>query len=412
MDRDELLARMLATSVSDRPLADWPEVLSDYAQSLAALKEKLSPREIEALVRAGARDRVALRDRGVVDMHQQVAGGEDREGIGEDGLHAVAGILDAGGDVADLEERRVVILAADGPHFSSGHDLRDGSKMRDFEPVSCWGGYNLPGTDLWVGDYTIQPENGGVGVFAHEFGHQLSLSHEGDSTPPWCPLYPSLMNYAFSYSLGGDGNAIRFSDGRFAGVSLEESKLVERLPFAYADLKYLEAPPFRFPLKEDGANATMIDSDNVLLLHPPPGTRGFSFKNATRPRLGSLSKQNGFVAATINYFDKPVTPEFTTYFENTIKPVTLKAGACTLAYFITEDSPNTFPQLPVREGEHAFVWFAGFPDSEAFKTYLTRLRESQLWTAEIEPLLSKTLQGKPEVLRLTPTPRSWLTGIP
>lgn len=54
MDRDELLARMLATSVSDRPLADWPEVLSDYAQSLAALKEKLSPWEIEALVRAGA----------------------------------------------------------------------------------------------------------------------------------------------------------------------------------------------------------------------------------------------------------------------------------------------------------------------------------------------------------------------
>src|SRR4030095_5207923 len=27
----------------------------------------------------------------------------------------------------------------------------------------------------WVGDYTIQPENGGVGVFAHEFGHDLGL---------------------------------------------------------------------------------------------------------------------------------------------------------------------------------------------------------------------------------------------
>ena len=33
----------------------------------------------------------------------------------------------------------------------------------------------MPGTGLWVGDYTIEPENGGVGVFAHEFGHDLGL---------------------------------------------------------------------------------------------------------------------------------------------------------------------------------------------------------------------------------------------
>ena len=43
-------------------------------------------------------------------------------------------------------------------------------------PEGCHlGGYNLPGTNLWVGDYTIEPENGGVGVFAHEFGHDLGL---------------------------------------------------------------------------------------------------------------------------------------------------------------------------------------------------------------------------------------------
>lgn len=43
-------------------------------------------------------------------------------------------------------------------------------------PAGCHlGGYNLPGTNLWVGDYTIMPEDGGVGVFAHEFGHDLGL---------------------------------------------------------------------------------------------------------------------------------------------------------------------------------------------------------------------------------------------
>jgi immune inhibitor A len=46
----------------------------------------------------------------------------------------------------------------------------------DFGPVNCHlGGYKLPGTDLWAADYTIEAENGGVGVFAHEFGHDLGL---------------------------------------------------------------------------------------------------------------------------------------------------------------------------------------------------------------------------------------------
>ena len=30
-------------------------------------------------------------------------------------------------------------------------------------------------TGVWAYDYTVQPENGGLGVFAHEFGHDLGL---------------------------------------------------------------------------------------------------------------------------------------------------------------------------------------------------------------------------------------------
>ncbi len=37
------------------------------------------------------------------------------------------------------------------------------------------GGIQVGDSDLWIGDYTIEPENGGVGVFAHEFGHDLGL---------------------------------------------------------------------------------------------------------------------------------------------------------------------------------------------------------------------------------------------
>ncbi|KAA3637614.1 MAG: M6 family metalloprotease domain-containing protein [Armatimonadetes bacterium] len=37
------------------------------------------------------------------------------------------------------------------------------------------GGLEIGDSGLWIGDYTIEPENGGVGVFAHEFAHDLGL---------------------------------------------------------------------------------------------------------------------------------------------------------------------------------------------------------------------------------------------
>ena len=37
------------------------------------------------------------------------------------------------------------------------------------------GGYTIPGTSLKVLNYIMQPEDGAVGVFAHEFGHDLGL---------------------------------------------------------------------------------------------------------------------------------------------------------------------------------------------------------------------------------------------
>jgi hypothetical protein len=160
----------------------------------------------------------------------------------------------------------------------------------------------------------------------------------------------------------------------------------------------------------DAANSTMIDSDNVLLLRLPRVTCGFSLKNANRPALCNRAKQDGFVVATIYYFDAPMDSDFISYFENTVQPELIKSGASVLAYFITEDSPNTFPQLPVREGENVFVWFGGFPDQDAYKHHLVRRRASNIWNEEIEPVLKMHLQSKPEVLRLAPTPRSWLTG--
>jgi immune inhibitor A len=52
--------------------------------------------------------------------------------------------------------------------FSSGA----GTTGPDFNKL---GGIQIGDSDIWVGKYTIQPENGGVGVFTHEYGHDLGL---------------------------------------------------------------------------------------------------------------------------------------------------------------------------------------------------------------------------------------------
>ena len=41
-------------------------------------------------------------------------------------------------------EIRVIILAADGPHFSSGHDLRDRSTPEDYAQITNWGAFEHP----------------------------------------------------------------------------------------------------------------------------------------------------------------------------------------------------------------------------------------------------------------------------
>jgi enoyl-CoA hydratase len=45
---------------------------------------------------------------------------------------------------------KVIVLSADGPHFSSGHDLRDRSKLDEFETVGTWGGFELPGAEGYM----------------------------------------------------------------------------------------------------------------------------------------------------------------------------------------------------------------------------------------------------------------------
>lgn len=157
------------------------------------------------------------------------------------------------------------------------------------------------------------------------------------------------------------------------------------------------------------ANATMIDSDNVLLLRPAHPESGFLLGDF-RPPFDASEVPATLVVATIYYLDEPAGDDFVGFFEQSVKPVLINAGASILAYLVTENSLNNFPALPVREGENVFIWFSLFRDQMAYEDHVAGLSKSARWRGEVSPELTRRLSNPPEVLKLSPTARSQLRG--
>jgi hypothetical protein len=157
----------------------------------------------------------------------------------------------------------------------------------------------------------------------------------------------------------------------------------------------------------EAANATMIDSDNVLLLRPASPTSGFQLEHASRAPLGSTTKREGLLVATIYHLGQTNGANFVTFFEREIEPHWARAGVSVLASFVTEKHPNTFPALPVRGDANVFVWFSRFANREGYEQCAAAVAESRRHK-EITPKLSELIKEQPEVLLLAPTARSLL----
>lgn len=156
------------------------------------------------------------------------------------------------------------------------------------------------------------------------------------------------------------------------------------------------------------ANATMIDSDNVLLLRPATARDDFPTPTAPRSPDGHTQSKQSLVLATIYYRDRPFDSDFLDFFNRQVRPTLVAAGAEPLACLQTEYAENTFPGLPVRTGEHAFVWFARFSSAAHADAFDNRLHHSEPWQHKTLPDLSTMITAAPQRLRLAPTTRSLL----
>jgi hypothetical protein len=103
------------------------------------------------------------------------------------------------------------------------------------------------------------------------------------------------------------------------------------------------------------ANATMIDSDNVLLLRHVTARSGFPAPAAARLSDGHAAAAPSRILVTLYYRDQPFDQAFADFFDRQARPVLLETGAKPLAC-LQQSMPRTpFPRcrsVPARTSSY------------------------------------------------------------
>lgn len=152
------------------------------------------------------------------------------------------------------------------------------------------------------------------------------------------------------------------------------------------------------------ANATMADSDDVLLLRPLPDGSGFDVRPSARPAAGAPAPDR-FVSATVWSFP-PGRTDGVSLVRDGLLPVLRETGPAPLAALATETAPNTFTRLPVRTGENVAAVFTSYPDESAHRRHLAELRAHPRAREGVLPGIEREQTAVPKILRLAPTGRS------
>ena len=140
----------------------------------------------------------------------------------------------------------------------------------------------------------------------------------------------------------------------------------------------------------EAANATMVDSDNVLLLKPLEDDPDFPL--GERAPTGAAGPGPGRVLAGVHALTGPDDP-LPDRFRQTAVPALRQAGAISISALVTGTAANTFPQLPVREGEPVLVWLAAFTDPEAVDAARPLFPEQSIQRLRLEPTARSRLHG-------------------
>jgi immune inhibitor A len=170
------------------------------------------------------------------------------------------------------------------------------------------GGTQVGNTGVWVGDYTAQPENGGLSVFVHEFGHDLGLPDDYDtsgggdnSSEYWTLMAQSRLN-AKGEALGtrpgdlGAWNKLQLGWLDYEAVATKQKKTLELGPQEY-NSKKAQAAVVVLPKKE-------VSKDNGA---PASGSKQFfsgsadDLTNAMTTDVDLTGTTGGVLTAKVRY---------------------------------------------------------------------------------------------------------------
>ena len=189
---------------------------------------------------AGRTDAQIKADLASFDQHDRY----DYDGDGDfnepDGYLDHFQIVHAGGDESDGDPQQGedAIWAHRWYAYQSDRDLTGPAG-------NLYGGAQIGDTGFWIGDYTIQPENGGVSVFAHEYAHDLGLPDDYDTSGAqnnnneyWTLMAQSRLNGA-DEPIGtrpgdlGAWNKLQLGWLSYASVKAGDKKIVDLGPQEY-----------------------------------------------------------------------------------------------------------------------------------------------------------------------------------
>jgi hypothetical protein len=124
--------------------------------------------------------------------------------------------------------------------------------------------------------------------------------------------------------------------------------------------------------------------------------------------VANASVSNAVYGVTIYYLGGVDTVQFADFFDHTVLPHLNALGAHPMATFATNEVPNNFPRLPVREHDRVFLWIARWSSIADYESFSAQMRAWSGWRDAVPETVLPALMRKPEQLRLTPTTRSML----
>jgi NIPSNAP len=152
------------------------------------------------------------------------------------------------------------------------------------------------------------------------------------------------------------------------------------------------------------ANATMIDSDDVLLLRPCSPTSGLRPNVHPRPSAGA-EPDPGALYATVLTVDPAEAATMAYELSSELEPALAEAGHRLFGCYQTDPTPNNFPRLPIRT-DAALVWFTA--SCQPARTGPTTLSGNDL--PDVAKALGQFGSHRWTYLRLGATSRSTLTA--